>query len=941
MKLEDYYITLGDIFNILKRNRKYIVLASLILSFLALSYVLMRPTVYEASAHFKELGKNEGGGGHSITKMLLGGSGKNMGSQAVSAMKSRSLLREVAMDLGLQGSLVERGHSPRLYHHVQDQLKVAWAHYKRREIVGTHCPRCDLMITDIEYKGQTTVPLTIEFLSKDTYLVKTAFGGVGEGRLGFPFRTDHFAFTLNGGEDHESKCYSMALVPIEKVVDHLEGAVNVELDEDDSTLVLLEYSHPNQQRARGVLNGLMRVYQSYLKKEQDRFADIQLEYLKRRQEEMFSSQAKVMRKHAQILSQDLSTSGFVNFEKEMEFLFKNRLACLEKINTLGLKLQRLQTLLRDPQAREGQIFTHEELTPVKPILEELTKLKMQRDSLSLALTHSQSPSNNNLDDEIITLNRVTQNLDELAILVKRIKKGRKIDESVALVQHPNYQVGEWVQKLQDQHHTSSEKRYQKQACLAYLANLQRLFEMQQRIIQERLTYQCQEQPEFQGIDLVTATQLQLGYLKEAHQFDAMQKEAEFILQQLQDSDFEINSLSATLSDPISQEIIRKSSSLALQLRDQKYHSPKEQERTREELDTQKRFLRAHLTQTLGVQTLHNDLLQDRIRSLQGMMLELIHEKISVLEKHINDFIGAQAISLAQQKELIIDTMNEINQNMATLPEKWMSEQLIKQNVDLNKAIVEELTRLVENKNISHNLELIQSAPLDQAWTASLPKKPRLILIAVIGAFFGAFFSGTYFVLRQLISGVEATPDNLKSFNQSVLGTFDKEFQDPPSDNDLEILRRLSCWMDEHTGKVLLTVGSFYASSLAQLLAKKGKKVLILNSPSSQPGLLQYLDGSSPSPQIQHGQEYDSLVSGGVSRYMPELVHSSKCTELLTELRQRYDWIICFSDASPCSSDVQALMSISDLLAVTLGHESLPDVIDYFESSKPVVFMFSA
>ncbi|NGX57757.1 MAG: hypothetical protein K940chlam3_00651 [Chlamydiae bacterium] len=936
MKFEDYTISFSDMLHIIKRHKRPILIWTISLSLFASFYVLSRPNVYPATAHFKELGKSGGEGGGSLSRLILGVGKASGGSQAISAMKSRTLLTEVVKKLGLQGSLNEKDRTTSRMRNIFDRIRVEWAHFRNRETVDIFCPDCPLKVSNIYYSGSTTIPLSIVFTSPTSFIVKNSFGNVGEGRLGHPFRTDHFAFTLfeTKNEDLEDRSFSLALIPLRKMLDHLEGAINIEVDEDDLTLLILEYSHPKRDVATQVLNETMMAYQNYLKEEHDRSADTQLTYLKKRQEEMFGNQTKVMRRHAKILAKDLSSTGFVNFEKEMEFLFKNRLSCLEKINALDLKLQRLDHLLMDDQDREGQILTHEELTSISPSLQQLTNLKMQRDSLTLTLTQSQNHEKINLSDQISSLDQVALNLQELGTLIDRIQNDQKIDPKISLLQNSDYLVGEWVEKL--------DQKSSKGPCLAYLNNLHRLFEMQRRVVQERLAFQCQDHTEYQGIDLETTTQLQLAYIKESHQFESTQREAEFILEQLADPAFEINSLSGTLRDPISQEIIQKSTNLALQLRDQKYHSPKEQERSREELDTQKRFLLAHLKQTMGVQQLHDNLLQERIRALQGVMLGLIHEKISVLEKHINDYIRSQASSFAQQKELIISYMNEINQNMATLPEKWLSEQIIKQNVDLNKAIVEELTRLVESKNISHNLDLIQSSPLDLAWTDALPKRPRLLLVVIIGAIFGAFFSSSYFILKQMFIGVEATPDNLKMFNQNVVGTFMSE--------DLELMRHQSSLMDQlappsEQGHVLLSIensGPHYIPDLSKLLSKKGQKILVLpltSTDSEQPGLLQYLEGNSPSPKILHHQDYDTVSFGGSSAYIPELFNSSQFIELLSTYKEKYDWILCFTTSAPTSSEGQALLPLADVATLTIDRETLLDLGPYFECSQPVTYMF--
>lgn len=936
MKFEDYAISFSDMIGIIKRRKRPILICTVSLSLLTSFYVLSRPNEYPATAHFKELGNSKDGSGGSLSHLVLGVGPGSIGSEAVSAMKSHTLLTRVALKLGLQGNLQESGRKIGMGRNMFNRLLVEWAHFAKHEVANIDCPDCPLAVSEIHYSGDSTIPLSLDFISPTSYIVKNQFGNVGEGRLGQSFRTDHFAFTIDRkhSEDFEGGSFSLSLIPLWKVVDHLEGSVNIEVDEEDMTLLILEYSHRDRVLAAAVLNEIMIAYQDYLQREHDRLADIQIAYLKKRQEEMFSSQAKVMRQHAKMLSNDISSTGFVNFEKEIEFLFKNRLACLEKINTLDLKLQKLDRLLQNDQALEGHMLTHDELSSVNPVLQQLTELKMQRDALTLALTQSQSNESSHLSDQLASLDQVAHNLDEVAMLEESVLDSRELPSNLTLTQNPNLRVKDWVETLDNP--TS------KKLCLSYLQNLRRLFEMQHRVVQERLTFQCGDHTEYQGIDLETATQLQLAYIKESHKIESTHREAEFILQQLKETDFEINSLSSALRDPISQEIIQKSTALALQLRDQKYHSPKEQERTREELETQKRFLSAHLKQTMDVQKLQSDLLQERIRILQGVMLELIHEKISVFEKHIHDFVTMQAASYSQQKELILNTMNEINQNMATLPGKWMSEQIMKQNVDLNKAIVEELTRLVENKNISHNLDLIQSAPLDLAWVETLPKKPRFFLIAILGGFLGALFSSSFFILKEVVTGIEASPENLKAFNRNVVGGLGEDLT--------ELMRRQSAFMDRlipfsSKGHVLLAIensGPDYTPDLAKLLSKKGQKILVLSLDSherSASGLLQYLEGGGEVPTPTRKEGYDMISMGGTSLYLPELILSSQFSELIAIYREKYDWILCSTLSSPGNSESEALLTLADMAAVTLHGETLWELERYMESDVPVTFMF--
>ncbi len=965
MKFEDYLMTFSDIAHIFKRNRKSIGIAALALAALASFYTMSRPVVHQAKAHFREVGKVEGSFNSSVTQILLGGKKDIQSSQAISAMKSRSILSKVVKNLGLQGNIQQAGKSPSLPRKIFENLKVQWAHILKKETVDVYCPECSLEIAEIEYLGQTTLPLSIDLTTSGTYLVKNHFGTIGEGKLGHPFRTDHFSFTLvsKDRKNYENRRFTLTLLPLVKIVDHLENSVAIDEDDEDATLLVLEYSHPTPEKGRLILDEIMAAYQNYLKSESNRFAEIQLAYLKKRQEEMFVSQTKIMQKHAQILADDLSSSGFVNFEKEMEFLFKNRLSCLEKINKLDMLTQRLQTLPEETD-RVGQILTYEELSPINPSLKQLTELKMQRDSLTLAL--SQSPeihAPSNLSADLSSLDEVSRAQEEIKDIIACVESGRSIPADYSITEKPFLLVGEWKEKLESSsavwEKNSDELQKQKKTFLSYLNNLRRLFDMHQNLIQDRLAHQTRGHSEFRGIDLDSAKQLYLTYMQEVHSLESTQKEQDFILKQMEDSDFEINSLSGALKDPISQNIIQKSAGLALQLRDRKYHSPKEQERTRNEMDSQKIFLQAHLEQSIKIQTLQQALLQEKVKILQEVMLELTHEKISVLEKHISDFIGSQIHSFIKQKELIIHSMNQVNQNMAALPDKWLSEQIIKQNVDLNKAIVEELTRLVENKNISHNLDLIESTPLDSAHTPVLPKSPRIILFALMGAFMGSLFSLSFFIVKQLFRGVEATPVNLKQLNQHIAGYLSPAAgasgSDPITDPDLETLRRLASFMEtrlsyKDSGKSALLIlgnGPDYSRQLAKLLAKKGCKVLLLPvsfthaaPPGQSPGLLHYLNGSAADPKITSENGCDLIHPGGISRYSSELIGSERFSELLLRLRQSYDWILLTSTAQPAGAEALSLTHAADIAALTLSYETLPALTPYLNSKQPVAFIFS-
>ncbi|MCB1149883.1 MAG: hypothetical protein KDK48_06925, partial [Chlamydiia bacterium] len=194
-----------------------------------------------------------------------------------------------------------------------------------------------------------------------------------------------------------------------------------------------------------------------------------------------------------------------------------------------------------------------------------------------------------------------------------------------------------------------------------------------------------EPDEFQGINLEAAKKLHMAYIQEAEERSAGIRKLGFILQQLEEPTFEINSLSSSLPDPICQEIIAKSGQIALRLRDEKNYAPREVERLNGELLTQRRFLQAHLAQAKSLEQLKIDLLSKKSRAVKVAMVDLCNEQIALLQKHVEDAVASEVQTLKRQKEQIAAYMGDLSSSLAALPEKWISEQLVSQNLALSRA----------------------------------------------------------------------------------------------------------------------------------------------------------------------------------------------------------------------------------------------------------------
>lgn len=971
---EDLLVTFADLVRICRRQRNKIILTTVIFALLGLWYTLSKPVVYTAEATFRDKGKAQANLGKSLSEMFLGGASNGQESEAISLLKSRQLKDKLVRKLNLQADLEEYGNNrASKWKNAWKNLKVQYAYFKGRAtpIFENKPPLVTCQL--IRYEGEIPLNFDVEFQSDESYLIKSSKGKmVGEGRLEVPFVASNFTMTLacSGKEAIAGRKFHLTLIPLVMMSNNLKKSIKIDTDKNDKALLTMTYKHSDRFKASAFLNELMNVYQDFMQEEHDRHADLQLAYLKKRQTETLQDYALFMQDYADEISEDLQNTGLFDVEKEMAFLLETQRRYQQKINQIDLARNRLETVLVNEEVYFDPSLTDGNATTIAPLFQLLDELKQQSITLNLALQQHPFPQEANDARELLAkqsreLLEVRKKVDEINRVIASLKEGKPVNPSLTILNDPKLLVGSWCQRLQEKRaENQDEWKQDKSSCLAYLENLGRLLEVQERTLGDRLSYESDPKAEFQGISLEASTFLYRDYIAQSNQLESQIREHAFAFKQLGDDDYEVFSLSSILRDSLSQEIIAKSGALAFQLRDQNNRSAKELERIKSELDMQKHFLKVHLEQTLKILQIRYQLLQEKIYALQGATLELVNQKISIIGQHIRQWVVSRLESLEQERFLIEKHLSDLNQRMSKLPKKLVAEQLNKQNLLMNKAVIEEITRLVEGKNITNNLEIIQSSPLDRASVPLLPDSPRIFFFLLMGAGLGAFLSISYFLLKSMIDGIEASVENLRQVEQHVSGSLSLHCQKANSDEvlldqDLETLRHVLAFTQESTpnvnGRVLLLIegkGVDYSTYLAKLSAKKGWRTLILplmfdkvEDATQLPGLLQYLEGSTASPKINEGKYFDTIAAGGVCRFSSELVSADSFKRLLLQLKQEYDLILAVTQCVPCSAEAKVLCGLFDLMAVTITDEKLLNLMFYTQiterfGDKKVTFILS-
>jgi tyrosine-protein kinase Etk/Wzc len=959
---DDFLLSFSDLVQLCRKNKYKIYYGALFFAFLGCLYTLSKPIEYQVAATFREKGKSQVAVNSTLKASLFLG-GDSSDNEAIAIMKSRKLMEKLVIETGMQAVIVAKenrfGMLP--LQNVKKNLIVEYAAFKNKLSIPLPDILPDFVAEKITFNGEVPRNLQIVFRSNEDFDVREGNKTLGTGKLAVPFFSNNFGFTLlsNSNAPLAGKDYSLTLMPLSMTAENLTKKFNIENDRFDKGLLKLSYKHPDRHQAANHLNTLMIIYLEYLDKERQRLLGSQISYLEKRQDEMNTQLQERMNSYARTSSSDIFTTGYADALKAMDFLATYQHSNKQQLLAIDLEIKRFQSLQNGDEIYFNKILSPNNPPAIQAVFNEICQLKQEADALDLALRNTTPKDPLAIQESFIQqlneLNEVQQNSKEAKMILASLDHDDLPIPSKKLLDNPKFMIKTWYEKLiipqnkniDDQIGAKDEEEWKscKASFAVYLSNLIHLLAVHQRSIEEHLVHQQAPLEEFQGVNLNTAKELYLTYSKELSGIQSKMIQQEYIIGQIDEPGFEISSLSTVLTDPISTEMLSKASAINLSLRDHDNRSNKEQERLKTELAIQKGFLTSHLKHSVQLLKLQQKLLQDKIQALQNSTLTLIQERISILQKHLAEYVSFQLTNLLQEKNFIEQNLLELRKELSYLPHKWVSEKLIDQQLELNIKMTEELTKLVESKNISNNLEMIQSAPIDIAVVPTHPKSPRLLLFAVLGAMLGGLFTIAFVLLTSIIGGIKASTDNLSLADLHVSGTLSKSYRETSSepllDKDLDTLRRIIAFLDlanapssdsPSEGHSLLLIkghGPDYSASLAKLMSKKGLKILLLplsfntqEDPQYLPGLLQCLERETEEPKINKAKGYDFISSGGITRFSNELIGSHRFHEILQKLMRQYDWVIAVSHALPHSAEAESLMERFHYAAISISDETI-------------------
>lgn len=943
---DERIFTLNDVKRLCIREKKKILRAAWIGGVLAIFFLFTKTPKYKVEASFQEASPKTFTG-ENLVKDFLGGSGLiNDQPQAKALMISHQVLRPLVERLGLGAQVPSSGKFSRAYCLLRDNLLAER---------GKSLPDLDpFVFQNVHYDKETPLFFWMRFEDEQHFsLLDHKKETILSTEVGKEIQLPEVSFTLSQIPKaiRFHHYYPLHISSWIHPAQELRSLIQINSAKNNKAIYSLKFFHRDRRFGVRVLNELMAEYRNYLKNDYDFIAQEQLAYLEMRQMDLFKKLVVDFEKHAEYLSRNLESNGFVDIQDESKVLLAPIQQMILKVDAIDLELSRLDQL-----ERENHIMAPTDDGPFAHRLAEISHaisdLKQQRDLLELSLQR-QSIGENQLEARFHELQEIRSRRNAAKQLLCAVDHDEELQCNFPF--DPERTLASWAKRLKKNQENGTED------FVEYLDNHIRLLSLQEKMLQERFFYDDEGFHQFEGIDLPTVQSLFVQYSNQLDSCEASMLHYSQLQREIDQKEFEISSLSSVLKDPLSQGLIASASQIGLQLKDEKHHSLKEGQRWEEELSLQKKILKDHLRQLFKVEELNASLIREKIIGLQKTSLDCIHQQISVLNEQALDAMKERREGLIQEKKVLERKIRDLSERASKiLPEKWSYQQWLELKTQLGLKMMHIVTQLVESKTIGRHLHHVESKPLDMAILPNSPVKPRLLMMIFIGMF-GAGFS--YFFIRlinTILKGFPSSFEKLTAMQYPLMGKIsslcDGYGIDAVTGSDLELLREIGLFLETlpktKIASLLIGRGPDYSYALAEILARKSIRSLIVRCDfqskfrtDDQPGILQVCKGEISELPIHKKKGFDVLFSGGFTPYGAEMIQSTSFLQLMDQLKKKYDVLILLFRSPLDTVESKAALQLCDKSIVTVSGEPTEQLTPfvnwaYHEGNHRLTFIVS-
>jgi hypothetical protein len=336
VKKEEIIFSLTDLIQSVKKRLSHLILFGTICALVSFLFVVSRPIHFTAHGIFKWQPPKT----NLIKGFEMGEESYYPRDEPAAFINSIPVLENVVRKLHLQAVLIDqdKGNGSGKLKEIWYVMKSSWETFYSgkklppspvlkcptfKKIHVPDLPQSKLLCSEVQYDGETSLFLTIRFISAEIFQVFENEELKGEGALDVPFSWDDGMFVLSG-EARKNAKITLYLLPVEPIVQSLQNTLHVFHDKKNRSLIHVSCMHRDRHLAARLVNEAMEAFQEYLQTEGKKKIAQQISYLYQRQEQTMEKLDEILEKQKQYFTLQLDSAEFLIHEKEMSFMAKTQ-----------------------------------------------------------------------------------------------------------------------------------------------------------------------------------------------------------------------------------------------------------------------------------------------------------------------------------------------------------------------------------------------------------------------------------------------------------------------------------------------------------------------------------------------------------------------------------------------------------------------------------------
>lgn len=272
------------------------------------------------------------------------------------------------------------------------------------------------------------------------------------------------------------------------------------------------------------------------------------------------------------------------------------------------------------------------------------------------------------------------------------------------------------------------------------------------------------------------------------------------------------------------------------------------------------------------------------------------------------------------------------------------------NAESKKTVVDLINKAMNEVTLGAQLMSNNVSLLDAATPPRFAMKPRKKLNVMMGAFFGLFLGVAVVFFMDYLDNTFRTPEDLEKYlGLAVLGVIPRLNEEGMANRGVkeayQSLRTSIIFSSKNRKRKVILITSTgpqegkssTVANLGRTLAQTGERVIVIDCDLRRPtqhaqmeaerehGLTNYLSAPADSTdwriytKTAGPSNLHVLTCGPIPPSPPELLGSERFAELLTTLRENYDWILLDSPPASSLADAPLLAQLADMVVLVVQH----------------------